>query len=260
MIPASIRNNNPGAMYPGASSKKFGGDKFEVLRSKDGTHKIATFATPIHGAAANFDLMANGRTWVKVIPTYLYRGKTVRKAIETWCGGYYATTYIKVLHDRAGVGPDDILTLDKIQDAHIAVPLLKAMAWQEAGKDFPMPDEDWIAAHAMAFDGGSVAPSWNPRNDVPSPKWETRVHAVQQKVTRILGLAGGGGTAVVAAPWIPEIPGHVSQTVANLQAWKGLAGQLGQMSGEAWAVAGAGGGVAVAANLAVSGALKWWRG
>ena len=36
MIPASIRNNNPGAMYPGKSAKKFGSSTFETLKSKDG--------------------------------------------------------------------------------------------------------------------------------------------------------------------------------------------------------------------------------
>lgn len=54
MIPASIRNNNPGAMYPGPSAKKFGSKRFETLKSHDGTHKIACFDDPVHGAAAQF--------------------------------------------------------------------------------------------------------------------------------------------------------------------------------------------------------------
>ncbi len=57
MIPATIRNNNPGGMYPGKSSKKFGSTSYETLRSKDGVHKIATFPTKLHGAAAMFDLL-----------------------------------------------------------------------------------------------------------------------------------------------------------------------------------------------------------
>ena len=92
MIPASIRNNNPGAMYPGKSSKKFGSASFETLRSKDGVHKIATFPSGIHGAAAQFDLLHSD-----------YCGKTVKAAIELWCGDFYAGTYVKVLEDKAGI-------------------------------------------------------------------------------------------------------------------------------------------------------------
>ncbi len=75
MIPASIRNRNAGAQYPGPSARKFGSTGFETLRSKDGVHKIATFPTHLHGAAALFDLLDRR-----------YTGLTVEKAIGLGAG------------------------------------------------------------------------------------------------------------------------------------------------------------------------------
>ena len=112
MIPASIRNNNPGAMYPGPSAKRFGSTSYETLKSKDGIHKIATFPTSEHGAAAQFDLLCRN-----------YSGKTLQDAITTWCGGYYAGTYVKVLKDRAGIDADTVLTKAMLADHDIAIPL-----------------------------------------------------------------------------------------------------------------------------------------
>ena len=183
MIPASIRNNNPGAMYPGPSAKKFGSKRFEVLKSHDGTHKIACFDDPVHGAAAQFDLLASKA----------YTGRTVKEAIEKWCGGYYASTYLKVLEENSGVTKDSILTVDMIRNPGIAVPLAKAMALQEAGKSFPMDDGDWLKAHQLAFGvvlepvatvaevKPPVSEVFTPENPLPSPKPETRVAAMKEQ-------------------------------------------------------------------------------
>lgn len=184
MIPASIRNHNPGAMYPGASSKKFGSRSYEVLRSKDGTHKIATFPTAIHGAAAQFDLLHRS-----------YTNMTIEKAIAKWCGGFYASTYIKVLESKGGVKRSTVLTKAMVKNPEIAIPLAKAMALQEAGKAFPLTDEEWAAAHQMAFQE-AVAPSYTADNDVPTPKAETRASETVKPVTRPVV-----GTAVVDTGW-----------------------------------------------------------
>jgi hypothetical protein len=53
-IPASIRYNNPGAQYPGASASAFGSTGFGII---GGGHKIARFDDPESGAAAQFDLL-----------------------------------------------------------------------------------------------------------------------------------------------------------------------------------------------------------
>lgn len=189
MIPASIRNRNSGAMYPGPSAKKFGSTSYETLKSKDGVHKIATFPTHVHGAAAHFDLLASK-----------YTGMTLQKAIERWCGGYYASTYLKVLKDRAGVDESTVLTKAMLADHEIAIPIAKAMAWQEAGQDYPLKDEEWLEAHQMAMGTGTSAPEWNPRNDVPTPKPETRqseaIKAVVSHPATVVTTVGGAATTV----------------------------------------------------------------
>lgn len=221
MIPASIRNNNPGAAYPGPSSKKFGSTTYETLKSKDGIHKIATFSTNVHGAAAMFDLLNRS-----------YTGMTLEDAITKWCGNFYATTYLKVLKDRAGIEADTVLTKAMLADHDIAIPLAKAMAWQEAGCDYPMKDEDWLEAHQMAMGGQSEAPGWNPRNDVPSPKPETRQAVVVAKVQKTAAVVGGGvtvGGAVVQAvntPAVPALPPAVTESLTNLAAYQALGGKL----------------------------------
>jgi hypothetical protein len=216
MTPASIRNNHPGAMYPGKSSKKFGSTSYETLKSKDGVHKIATFPTSTHGAAAQFDLLAR-----------VYTGMTLEKAVTKWCGGFYAPTYLKVLKDRADVTPETVLTKAMLADYEFAIPFAKAMAWQEAGRDFPLKDEDWLEAHQMAMGKESTAPAWNPRNDVPTPKLETRQEPLWRRiklsVTGFFGSIGTygvlGPTGIDVLPVVPPPPAGIKQTVSNLGQW-----------------------------------------
>lgn len=215
-IPASIRNNNPGAMYPGPSAKKFGARTHEVLKSKDGVHKIATFATPIQGAAAQFDLLASSK----------YTGRSIEDAIQKWCGGFYVSTYIKVLEGEAKVSRNTTLTRDLLCDARVAIPLAKAMALQEAGQPFPMSDEDWLRAHAMAFPDAQELDELPPEpatdkewfdeaNDLPSPKPETRVKETLKGSRTIFGaLLAIIGTIVQwfhdAVTGLVEAAGHVA--------------------------------------------------
>jgi hypothetical protein len=212
MTPASIRNNNPGAQYPGKSAKKFGSTSYETLRSKDGVHKIATFPTSTHGAAAQFDLLAR-----------VYTGMTLEKAVTKWCGNFYAPTYLKVLKDRADVTPETVLTKAMLADYEFAIPFAKAMAWQEAGCDFPMKDEDWLEAHQMAMGKESAAPGWNPRNDVPTPKLETRRAPLWARIKAAFATIGSvgvvGSLGGFDASMIPAPPAGIKQTVVNLGQW-----------------------------------------
>ena len=214
MIPASIRNHNPGAMYPGKSAAKFGSATFETLKSKDGVHKIATFPTATHGAAAQFDLLARD-----------YCGMTLEAAITRWCGNFYATTYLQVLKDRAGIDADTVLTKAMLANHDIAIPLAKAMAWQEAGQDYPLDDKGWLEAHQMAMSGATEAPGWNPRNDVPTPKPETRRAAVVEKVKKAVAVgtagvtAGGAVVQTINTPAVPGVPSGIAETIGNLGAW-----------------------------------------
>lgn len=50
-IPAAIRANNPGAMWPGPSAARFGSTGYEALSDGQG-NRIAKFDTPEAGAAA----------------------------------------------------------------------------------------------------------------------------------------------------------------------------------------------------------------
>jgi len=196
MIPASIRNNNPGAMEPGPSSKRFGSTSHEVLRWKgpDGktkTNRIATFATPQHGAAAQFHLLSRK-----------YTGKPLAKAVETWCGGYWSGEYAGRVEKACGLKGTDILTREIVADAARAIPIAKAMARTEAGREFPLDDEGWRTAHAMAF-GDGMAPAPSPDNDVPFPKPEATaretVAAATKAVTAATTVAtAAGGAATVA--------------------------------------------------------------
>ena len=211
ITPASIRNNNPGAQEPGPSSRKFGSTSFELLKwtykGKPATNKIATFPTNHHGAAAMFHLLMHGRSKVGVLQ---YRNKPIQDAIATWCGGYYAGAYAKALEAHGGVKASDKLTAELLQSPEFAIPLCKAMARVEAGRDFPLDDDGWQEAHGMAV-GGSVAPEFSPDNDVPSPGPNARLKAAinDKKEAITLGItavAAGGKAMVDSQPEAPAKP------------------------------------------------------
>jgi hypothetical protein len=135
--PASIRFNNPGAQYPGPSARKFGSIGTEVI---GGGHKIAVFDDPVRGAAAQFDLLDRG-----------YAGMTLGQAIQKWSGGNSSPAYASHISKATGIPLDSKLTPEMLRDPNVAVPFAKASADWEAGGKYPMTDEQWKAAHAMAF-------------------------------------------------------------------------------------------------------------
>jgi hypothetical protein len=212
MIPATIRNCNPGGMYPGPSAKKFGSTTYEVLRSGDGTHKIATFPTKLHGAAALFDLLDRG-----------YSNRSVEQAIEKWCGGYHVASYLQVLQKRGNIPPKLQITKAFLRDHSQSIPFARAMAWQEAGQEYPLSEQEWLEAHSMAFTGGKVAPKFSPMNDVPSPKPETRAVEVAKTVGKIGGaVVTGGAGAVVTTTQTPgpAVPVPPAPDLSALTAWQ----------------------------------------
>lgn len=245
MIPASIRTNNPGAMYPGPSSKRFGSSRFEVLHSHDGTHKIACFDDPVDGAAAQFDLLSSPD----------YTGRSIRAAIQKWCGGYYANSYIKVLEEKGHVTAETLLTRDLLRNPQVAIPLAKAMAWQEAGIEFPLDDAGWRKAHEKVFGvtlmdtpaaieaAHGESKTFSPTNALPSPKPETRIASMKAasrkwnivvfvqrwflKLPVVLGLSKEAVSASgVAMPDIPAIQENVN-AAQNIVASLGNLGWIG---------------------------------
>ena len=206
MTPASIRNNNPGAMEPGPSSKKFGATSYETLRwsfeGREKTNLIATFATPQHGAAAQFDLLERK-----------YTGMPLQAAVTKWCGSYWAGDYAKALEAACGIGATEMLTKELVRDHARAIPLAKAMAKVEAGRDYPLDDAGWLAGHSMAF-AAALAPAPSPDNDVPYQKPEARVRETVATVGKVIGGIS-----------IPAVPVAATQNVVNAEAWQTIANQ-----------------------------------
>lgn len=140
--PAAVRYNNPGAMWPGPSSAKFGAVDSVTLNDGQG-NKIAVFPDAVSGAAAHFDLLSRS-----------YTGKTLASAITTWSGNNSSAAYAEKVARETGLSPSTVLTKEMMRDPAIAVPLAKAMSSHEAGKgSYPLSDEQWTAAHQWASTG-----------------------------------------------------------------------------------------------------------
>jgi hypothetical protein len=142
MTPASIRYNNPGAQWPGRSSKKFGADGYATI---GGGNQIAIFSDPVNGGAAQFDLLSRN-----------YTGLPLTEAIRKWSGGNASDAYVASIAKRTGLSPDAVLSPELLADPARAIPLAKAMAAHEAGQDYPMTDEQWGSAFQRANGGGSM--------------------------------------------------------------------------------------------------------
>lgn len=224
VTPASIRNRNPGAQEPGPSSKKFGSDSYETLkwRGPDGkpkTNRIATFGTSEHGAAAMFDLMDRK-----------YTGVSLKCAVAKWCGGYWADEYASKVEAASHLKADDVLTKEAVRNPAIAIPIAKAMARMEAGRDYPMDQAGWESGHRMAF-REVWAPAPTPDNDVPFPKPEAIAREKMETAVRkgwmatIMASIGGGATHM-ATNGVPPPPSAVTNSISNVGAWKGLVGTV----------------------------------
>jgi len=235
MIPASIRNRNPGAMEPGFASKRWGSTTHETLtwtdkNGKKHTNLIATFPTHQHGGAAVFTLLSEGK---------YYRNKPIADAIATWCGGHSASQYIDHMERSTGTKRTAILTNERIRDPDIAVPIAMAIARFEAGPvELPLSEADWRSIHAMAF-GEAVAPAPEPDNDVPFQKpegarreniflwtWRT-IKATFYSITTV----GVMETISPVAPsdfLIPQVPQGLKQNITNIGGWSDL------VSGQTW--------------------------
>ena len=138
--PASIRHNNAGAMWYRANSwqSKFGATFGQKLNDGLGQgNQIASFPTPVHGAAALLYQLNR--------PSYV--SKTVREAISKWSGGNSVSSYLSVLRG-AGFSADQRVS-DIMADPQSAVAFAKAMARHEAGTEYPMSDDQWQQAYNM---------------------------------------------------------------------------------------------------------------
>lgn len=135
-VPANVRYNNPAAAYPRKKDEKYGLLGYGVLNGgKQGTHKIGRFPTPVHGAAANFDLFADK-----------YVGMTAYQAVRKWRGngGRGEKTVVP-----KGYDPSMKIDADFMADPVRAIDFFKKMALHESPRFRGMTDDDWSAAYDM---------------------------------------------------------------------------------------------------------------
>lgn len=133
-VPASIRNKNPGAQWPGKSSRAFGSRAFERL----GKDKIATFETYEQGAAALFHLLDR-----------VYKGMMIADAIKKWSGNNHVNAYLKTIETRSTFKRSDYVDGDLIETPAYAIEFARAMAHHEAGRPYPMNEAQWKQAHEL---------------------------------------------------------------------------------------------------------------
>lgn len=156
MIPAAIRYNNPGAMYPGPSSRRFGSTGYGVI---GGGHKIAQFGDPISGAAAQFDLLKNS-----------YAGMPLNALIKKWSGGNSSGPYADFVAKRLGITPDAVITAELLRNPDFGVKLAQAKSQWETGGKFPLDEAGWREAHSRAYGTGAAPGSFRAAQEfTPAP-------------------------------------------------------------------------------------------
>lgn len=142
--PASIRYNNPGAMWGGSAlAKKWGATLTVGLNDGLGQgNNIAVFPTKVKGAAAQFDLWHTSKN---------YHNRRLQDAIHTWSGGNYVSSYLNFLTSRCPGLTENTVIDDAFLSSDRGVAMMKAQAWHEAGKQYPLTDAEWREAQALVF-------------------------------------------------------------------------------------------------------------
>ncbi|HEV2160251.1 hypothetical protein [Bradyrhizobium sp.] len=181
--PAAIRFNNPGAMWGTGNSiaTKWGSTSTTTLNDGLGQgNNIAFFPTKVQGACAQFDLWRSSKN---------YRNKTLASAISTWSGGNYVSSYLNFLTDRV----PGLTASTVIDEAYLRSPngiaLMKAQAWHESGKPYPMTDGEWAEAQRRVF--ASKAPT------IPTTKAATTAVVVNTATATAAAQAHSSGASPV---------------------------------------------------------------
>lgn len=150
--PASIRFNNPGAMWGkgNAIATKWGANKTIGLNDGLGQgNNIAVFPDKVHGAAAQFDLWNSH-----------YNGLTLQAAIERWSGANSWQEYAHTVQTKIGLTAATRVTT-AILSSPQGLALMKAQAQWEAGRIYPLTDDQWKQAQDMVFKGIQVPAETN---------------------------------------------------------------------------------------------------
>ena len=147
MDPASIRSNNPGAMWGKGNpiATKWGSTATEDLADGLGQgNNIAHFPDRVHGAAAQFDLWRQH-----------YTSMTLQAAIKKWSGGNWSQPYADFLVKRTGLAMATEMT-PAILSSPQGLELMQAQAQWEAGVPYPMSLAEWQQAQGMVFGQGQA--------------------------------------------------------------------------------------------------------
>lgn len=151
--PVSIRAKNPGAQWPGPSATKFGSKEWWPC---GGNNKIAVFPTFEQGGAATFDLWARR-----------YSNMTLEAAILKWSGHNSSKAYADFLAKKIpGLTMDTMITKDFLR-SDTGWRFMKYQSQWEAGKPYPMTDEQWKDAQDMAFGPKKAKPTPAPAEPLP---------------------------------------------------------------------------------------------
>ncbi|WP_315833884.1 hypothetical protein [Bradyrhizobium prioriisuperbiae] len=150
MEPASIRYRNPGAMWGNALAIKWGAAKKAVTLNdgKGQGNNIAVFPTFVAGICAQLDLWRTSKN---------YRNKRFADAIATWSGHNNVPSYIAFCKARVPGLTENTVMNDAFWKSAMGISFLKAQAWHEAGKVYPAPDADWLAAQKRVLSGVPTA-------------------------------------------------------------------------------------------------------
>lgn len=189
MEPASIRYRNPGAMWGSALAIKWGAEKKAVTLNdgKGQGNNIAVFPTYVQGICAQLDLW---RTSAR------YKDKTFAEAIKVWSGGNNVESYIAFVLKRVPGMTRNTVMNDAFWRSPMGIQFLKAQAWHEAGKEYPVPDADWIEAQRRVMGGVPVIAATTTPSKAPGAPVTPADHA---KVGGAVIVATGTAGAAAAA-------------------------------------------------------------
>lgn len=189
MDPASIRSNNPGAQWFGPAAAAYGATGSIPL---PGGNNAAQFPDPVSGAAAQFALLGKS-----------YTNMPLSSAIAKWSGGNSSPAYAAFLAKQTGLSPDTVLTKELLSGPQ-GLALAKAQAHWEAGKPFPLSDEQWGQAQSRAFGGAE-----NQDRSAPAP-FQAIPPAAAPAGMPLFGpqTAGGAGAPSPSSSGAPSAPAN----------------------------------------------------
>lgn len=146
-------------MWPGSVATRFGSTEWWPCA---GNNKIAVFPTFEQGIAAQFYLWATK-----------YSGMPLRDAIYKWSGHNSSPQYADFLSKRIpGITMDTVLSPEFFHSED-GWKFMKAQSQWEAGKPYPVTDEQWQAGQALAF-GDLPIPAAVKPTPKPKPKSKPR--------------------------------------------------------------------------------------